>query len=159
MGFLESLPTYLSLILRDHYTSKQDKPCLVKHWRLPNAYGTHLFLPFLLSHPHTGWLDLHSTTPPSPALVWSTAAAAAGPAQLPAHGRFIWWLEEKPIPPREVLTWYISGEEPGAVCEGEVRKWLLINHLPREAWQEKRSQGEPREEASSQAAVYTGCRM
>lgn len=74
-------------------------------------------------------------------LVWSTAASAVGPVQPPAHGCFIWWLEEKPIPQRGVFTWYISGEEPGDVCEGEVRKWLLINHLPREAWQERRSRG------------------
>lgn len=55
MGFPESLPTYLSLILRDHNASTLDKPCLVEHWRQPNAYSTHLFLSFSL-FPSSHWL-------------------------------------------------------------------------------------------------------
>lgn len=158
MGFPESLPTYLSLILRDHNASTLDKLCLVEHWRQPNAYSTQRFLSFSL-FPSSHWLARPVFTHPHHHhRLWS------GPLQCLQHNlqrmdASFDGLKRNPFLRKGVFTWYISGEEPGAVWEGEVRKWLLINHLPREAWQESRSQGEPREEASSQATVYTGCRM
>lgn len=62
MGFPESLPTISVSHSAWPLCIQTDKPYLVEHWRQPNAYSTHSFLPFPLSHPQTGWLDQSSLT-------------------------------------------------------------------------------------------------
>ncbi len=160
MGFPESLPTSLFLILHDHYASKLDKPCLLEHWRQPNAYSTHSFLHFHLSHPQTGWLDQFSLkhTPLSDfGLVHCSICSRPSTTSSAWMLHLMAWRETHPS--ERSLHMVHQWRRAGCCLRGRSTEMASHQSPSERGMAGEEVSGEPREEASSQAAVYTGCRM